>query len=52
MLAQEICGDFGRAFVVNVDPGIELAHGFVVKQVRQWLEQAFEFRVGVQVLFA
>jgi hypothetical protein len=46
VLAQEIGGDFGRAFVVNVDPGVELAHGFIVKQIRQRLEQAFEFRVG------
>ena len=49
MLAQKVCGDFGRAFVVNVDPGVELAHGFVVQQVSQRLELRFEVRVRVEV---
>gem|GEM_PF-4613153 len=48
MLAQKVCGDFGRAFVVNVDPSVELTHGFVVQQVSQRLELRFEVRVRIQ----
>ena len=52
MLAQKVCGDFGRAFVIDVDPCVELAHGFVVKQIGQRLEQTFEVRVLIQIGFA
>ena len=49
MLAQEICGNSGRAFVIDIDPRVQLAHGFIVEQRGQRLELGGQLRVGVEI---
>ena len=49
MLAQKISGYGGRALVFDIDPGVELAHGFVIEQLGQRLELLGQLRVRVEV---
>ena len=49
MLAQEIGGNSGRAFVIDIDPRIQLAHGFIVEECGQRLELSGQLRVGVEI---
>src|SRR5687768_17216620 len=48
VLAQEIGGNGRWAFMIDIDPRVELAHGFVVEQFGQRLELFGQFRVGVE----
>ncbi|MNG35558.1 hypothetical protein D3C84_1223260 [compost metagenome] len=52
MLAQVFDSYRARALMVDVDLGVELAHGFIIQLLGQRLEQARQLRVSVEDFLA